>query len=181
MADRTCSIDGCEKPHLARGWCRAHYLCWYKNGDPLVNKNPRLGWPANLVMRLRFMPPDRLPTGCIEYTGPLDARGYGSQITRGPGALRVQTHVAAYEMLVGPVPDGLELDHLCRNPRCCNPSHLEPVTHAENMRRAGSAVTHCIHGHEYTPENTARDGRGRRYCRACNRQRARRRTKAVAS
>lgn len=172
MPERTCSMDECESPHLAKGLCRKHYLRKWKHGSPDVNKNPRLGWPANVILRLRFLPPDALSTGCIEFTGPRDPRGYGIVVSRSEGERRVQPHVALYELLVGPVPGGLELDHLCRNPPCCNPAHLEPVTHAENMRRAGLAVTHCKHGHEYAEANTYLDKRGRRSCRECNRLRA---------
>lgn len=88
-------------------------------------------------------------------------------------------HRAAYEVLVGPVPEGLELDHLCRVRHCYNPSHLEPVTRLENMRRTmKNGPDHCPQGHEYTPENSYVHARGDRQCRACNRDRARRRSVA---
>ncbi len=77
----------------------------------------------------------------------------------------------AYEYTFGPLPPDLEIDHLCRNPPCVNPEHLEPVTHAVNMRRGKNpAKTHCPRGHEYSQENT-RSYEGRRFCRACERQR----------
>lgn len=60
---------------------------------------------------------------------------------------------AVYEALVGPIPPKLELDHLCENPACINPEHLEPVTHQENIRRHFLRRTHCKHGHKFTPEN----------------------------
>lgn len=82
---------------------------------------------------------------------------------------RVRPHVAAYRLFVGEVPDGKELDHLCRVPMCCNPLHLEAVTHAENMARSARAMqTHCKRGHEFTPENTyIVPTTGSRQCRAC--------------
>jgi hypothetical protein len=109
---------------------------------------------------------------CWLWQGGQDGHGYGQTFVYGRGL--VGAHAAAYELLVGPVPEGLELDHLCRTPLCVNPAHLEPVTHAENMRRAGAAKTHCVHGHEYTPENTRIGGRGERKCLTCERTRNRR-------
>jgi hypothetical protein len=90
-------------------------------------------------------------------------------------------HRVAYHNLVGPIPDGLVLDHLCRVPECVNPAHLEPVTIGENVMRGETrpalqaAQTSCMRGHEFTPENTY-TWRTRRYCRACHvrRQRERR-------
>jgi len=81
-------------------------------------------------------------------------------------------HRVSYETFVGPIPDGLELDHLCRVRACIRPSHLEPVTHAENTRRAAHAITHCPQNHEYTQANTYQY-RNMRYCRACDRERKR--------
>jgi hypothetical protein len=109
--------------------------------------------------------------GCWQWTGAKTPGGYG---VIGVGKRARVVHRVAYETLVGIVPVGLELDHLCRNRACANPSHLEPVTRLENVRRGlngpGSHRTHCIHGHEYTPENTVIKKRGTRECRACTRR-----------
>lgn len=83
-----------------------------------------------------------------------------------------QAHRLTYASLVGPFDPSLEIDHLCR-PLCVRPDHLEPVTHAENMRRHFSNYTHCRNGHEYTPDNTYRRPSGHRDCRACIRDRVR--------
>lgn len=118
-------------------------------------------------------------TGCWEWQGAKNARGYGriAMPSGKMGGYRDSTHRVSYEEYVGPIPDGMVLDHLCRNPSCCNPEHLEAVTQKVNLRRgdtfqaANLLKTHCPHGHEYTPENTRRVARGRR-CRACERRRS---------
>lgn len=92
---------------------------------------------------------------------------------------RVRAHRIAYELLIGPIPEGLELDHLCRNHSCVNPRHLEPVTHKENCLRGLAPImggdlqrakTHCAKGHPYDAANTYFNPRNRkRGCRTCNR------------
>lgn len=161
MAKGTCSILGCGRPLKARGWCNLHYKRWWKNGDPLIGR-PRYDWPENLLRRLRFCPPTTLPAGCIEFTGARTPRGYGTVTL--PVYRVTLAHRAAYEMVRGPIPDGLELDHLCLNPPCVNPAHLEPVTHLENVRRHYRAQPVPSHG------TTARYQRGCRCdeCRGSN-------------
>lgn len=81
-------------------------------------------------------------------------------------------HKWAYESIVGPVPEGMELDHLCRNRACVNPAHLEAVSRRVNQLRGlsisakNARKTHCVHGHPLTGENVY-EWRGSRYCRAC--------------
>lgn len=110
--------------------------------------------------------------GCWEWTASRTGAGYGKVWWR--GALR-QAHRVAYELLRGPIPPGLVIDHLCRNRACINPDHMEPVTNAENLRRGarGRMVTQCAQGHAYTPENTYLKGNGCRACRTCRRDRDR--------
>lgn len=114
--------------------------------------------------------------GCWRWIGATWAKGYG-KFTEPGTQRRVGAHKWGYERYVGPVPEGKELDHLCRNRWCVNPGHLEPVTHLENVRRGivgevngarQRAITRCPRGHEYTPENTYyRKSRNGRNCRAC--------------
>lgn len=125
---KECVVEGCLRPPHARNLCTVHGPRLKRYGDPEADVGDRLRFPANLVTRLRFM-----ETGCVEYTGCISTKGYGWLAKDGG---RVLAHRAAYELLVGPIPDGLTLDHLCRNTKCCNPSHLEPVTNSENVRRA---------------------------------------------
>lgn len=142
-------------------------------------RTARYDFPENMLRRLKFCPPTTMPTGCIEFTGS-SSEGYGQVRRDGRPAL---THRVAYEMVRGPIPHGLTLDHLCRNTVCCNPAHLEPVTRGENVLRGVSATarnarkTHCVNGHEFTDENTYHrpDNPTSRACRQCMRERDRKR------
>lgn len=99
---------------------------------------------------------------CWLWLGSKDRNGYG-QVRLGarPGRL-IYSHRLSYEIHVGVIEEGLVIDHLCKTPACLNPEHLEQVTQAENVRRGkGNGYrekTHCIRGHEFTPENTRRSG-----------------------
>lgn len=99
-------------------------------------------------------------------------KGYG-RIGTGVGKGVAQAHRVAYELEIGPIPEGLTLDHLCVNPPCVNPAHMEPVTDAENIRRGSGWAgllfrkTHCKYGHEFTEANTFREPDGGRSCLTC--------------
>ena len=125
-------------------------------------------------------------TGCWEWTGPDNGAGYGV-VSLGPLGKRY-VHRLAYRIANGRIPDGLVIDHLCRNTRCFNPDHLEAVTHRENIVRSPliGAKTHCVAGHPFTPENTYLSPAGARRCRRCSRRRwremrARRRAEQMES
>lgn len=138
--------------------------------------------PSERFMSMVAKCPNR---GCWLWTG-AKKQGYGyfydgsRANDRGPNH---RAHRWIYEHLVGPIPDGLQLDHLCRVRHCVNPAHLEPVTAGENIRRGLTgaalaarrlAMTHCLNGHPYSPDNTASRRNGWRKCLTCeaeNRQR----------
>ena len=111
-----------------------------------------------------------LATGCWIWMGCQRGKGYGCLRVNGR---MMRAHRYSYELHVGPIPAGLQIDHLCRNRLCVNPAHLEPVVNRVNVLRGvgvtaqNAKKTHCRQGHEFTPENT-RITDGARVCRACN-------------
>lgn len=120
----------------------------------------------------------REPSGCWRWTGRTNNHGYGVFAIR---QRHTYAHRWSYEQFVGTIPAGLELDHLCRNPSCVNPAHLEAVSHRVNTLRGDSMSarharrTHCNAGHEFTSQNTAIKRDGSRACRECKRATDRRR------
>lgn len=114
--------------------------------------------PERITSRVTINP----ETGCWDWqSGSRTLDGYGTFVEG-------YAHRVSYETFVGPIPEGYQVDHLCNRTRCVNPTHLEPVTPAENMRRVAERRSSCKNGHPFTPENTYdRPGSGRQ-CRACN-------------
>lgn len=140
----------------------------------------------------RFLDKVSIPSpsinSCWLWTGAIGKGGYGNLRA---DKRYLNAHKWAYEHWVGPVPDGLHLDHLCRVRNCVNPAHLEAVTRAENLRRGRRGtngkekLTHCPHGHPYSGDNLRIARSGQRVCRECSRKwsaanNERRRVKIVA-
>lgn len=138
---------------------------------------PVIGYEANL--RSKFTQGDE--GACWVWAGYKPETHYANFIFKVDGRSKSKTaHRAVYELLIAPIPDGMVLDHLCKNIHCVNPAHLEPVTQKENLRRSDNYIgknarkTHCVNGHEFTPENIYHPPKKptHRYCRACANARA---------
>jgi hypothetical protein len=161
-----CAVEECEKTNHRRGWCNAHYQRWKKYGDPL-------GVAIPTSPEERFWSKVDAAGFCWEWTGSR-SNGYGMFHFEGRD---VRAHRWAYEFLVCPIPEGLDLDHLCRNHACVNPDHLEPVSHRTNVIRGArprqhAMKTHCPQGHPYDEVNTYRNPNhpSHRTCKACARK-----------
>ena len=167
MAQDTCSIEECAKRAPDHRLCPMHRSRLAHHGttdDPTPS------------VEQRFWAKVDKSGECWLWTAAIDRNGYGKFRHQG-GA--VFAHRVAYELEVGPVPDGLELDHLCRVPRCVRSDHLEPVTHRDNLLRGATisarnaAKTHCPQGHPYDEANTKFTRGGWRTCRTCRNLRSR--------
>lgn len=138
-----CSIEGCDRPYCTNGWCSMHYHRWQRYGDPLHRERVR---GEGDEARFLFHVDKRGPDECWPWTAFINAGGYGTFGLDGPGNL---AHRWSYEHFVKPIPDGLQLDHLCHtrerltcpggptcpHRRCVNPAHLEPVPQKVNVER----------------------------------------------
>jgi hypothetical protein len=224
VAKRTCSVEGCENPHLARGWCSMHYQRWTKTGS-LDERPPNLcevedcerrvhghglchphwrrwrkhddpGGPirdVTLSREERFwakvdrdgpVPESRPDLGpCWIWLAGKTKGGYGH--FNGGAGRSGEAHRFAYEEVIGSIPVGLVLDHLCRVPPCVNPAHLEAVTVLENLERGLPSPSrinrerkHCRLGHPFDAENTLRERSGKRRCRICRQDYERRQRRA---
>lgn len=194
-----CSVDGCGADVKARGLCNKHYLRT-RRARP-EEARPESVPQTRQTVAERFWSKTRIAgdcechlcaatedasAKCVVWTASYTGNGYGGFWN---GDRQVRAHRFSYELLVGPIPEGLHLDHLCRVRRCVAPVHLEPVTPRENVLRGlpwvprkgvpvgprgpSHSATHCPLGHELTAENTylgpvsPSSPHGRRRCRAC--------------
>lgn len=128
MVPKICSLPECSSvvgKNSARGWCFRHYQRWQRHGDPLGGGPDR----PSLSVEDRFWSKISKTKTCWNWTGTMTASGYGLFSVKGA---QVRAHRFAWEMLVGEIPDGIEIDHRCMNKRCVNPSHLRHASHKQN-------------------------------------------------
>lgn len=161
-----CSVADCAAPHLARGLCRKHYARQRRHGSPE---------PGNTRAHSREQVLEKIASrtlktkgGCWEWQGAVGPNGYGYSSWAG----QKLAHRMSFEAHIGPIPIGMHLDHLCRNRRCVNPTHLEPVTPLVNQRRKPDETRKrpvCRKGHEISGDNVIAS-RGARRCRICREQ-----------
>lgn len=167
------------RPGYCRCGCGEQTNLWH--GKPLTYRkghHGRRSLPLRLWEKVDF---SAGPDGCWLWIGARQVAGYGCIRLADDTFGRV--HRVAYELLIGPIPEGLHIDHLCSTPSCVNPSHMEPVTDLENNRRRDERTTSCARGHDWTdPANVYVSKRGRS-CRPCtlDAQRERRRLLREAS
>src|SRR5699024_8802903 len=141
MSERQCSVEECDRPYYAKGYCKLHYNRWSKWGDPLIVKQGQYADPEE-SFEARTMPVTE--TGCLLWTGGMSADGYGSMWV---GGKDVGAHRYAWERANGPIPEGMYIDHKCYTRACCNVAHLRLATHAENSRNRSGAYANNTSGY----------------------------------
>lgn len=154
----------------------------YVKGQPMQFVKGHNGWRPRATPDIRFT--NQIIKGnadeCILWIGKVNNMGYGQFCLAG---VFVLAHRYSYEQAKGVIPEGLVLDHLCGNPRCVNPAHLEAVTQADNLRRGKGFAglnykkTTCPNGHVYTGDTTLFNKQGWRECRICRQARERKRVR----
>lgn len=136
---KICSIDGCAKNAIKRGWCNMHYLRWRKNGDPNCGGRRYSTPEESFLSRTK-----KTDNGCIEWTGSHTSPGYGIICVK---RKMVPAHRCAWERVHGPIGPGLHIDHVCFNRSCVNVEHLRAVTQKQNNENPSGLDSRNKSGH----------------------------------
>lgn len=133
MQNNACGIEQCEKPrYYLKEWCIMHYRRWQRNGDPEARQVYR-GDPAGSIAAR-----SKREGECLIWTGAMSDDGYG--IMKVKGKTR-QAHLVAWDLANGPIPEGMQIDHICYNRACLEPKHLRLATHSQNQwNQSGSTA-----------------------------------------
>jgi hypothetical protein len=172
--NKICRLDDCQtivSPKSAKGLCAKHYRRLSIHGDPNIVK---IKWYDNELDKIfaAIEIPEDYVDDCWIWIRKRHKFGYGKHYWKKHST---SAHRALFKILVDDRIDGLDIDHLCKNPPCVNPNHMEAVTSRENTLRGSSppalniVKTECLNGHKYTTENTKLNKRGGRSCRECSR------------
>lgn len=166
---KQCVVEDCQKSLNAKGFCSMHLARLRTHGSLEIAKPKHSGLPEDV----RFWKYVQITDDCWLWTGCVDRTvGYG-EFGRAVTGRKIRVHRYVYELIKGPIPSGLQIDHLCRVRICVNPDHLEAVTQQENIRRGQSPPannarkTHCVRGHELNGSNLIPMQHGHRRCRIC--------------
>lgn len=183
---RMCEFPGCDKKHDAKGLCHSHYSQKWKgkNLKPLHEKWRKRGTPPRVqYCEVPCLVPE-LDGPCHEWIRFKTKDGYGRISVNGKDIL---VHRYVWEQVNGPIPEGLFVDHKCRNRACCNVNHLRVVTkkinaieNSDSPTAINAKKTHCKNGHEFNEKNTYRTKNGR-HCIVCQRNNVRRWRKRKAA
>lgn len=126
----TCSVEGCDRPCVGRGWCDPHYRRWKAYGHPGTEPLRMFGEPSKRFVAIGYRLTE---SGCHEWPQSRNPKGYGHFWAGKERGLQA-AHRYAWEMANGtPIPPGMEVRHRCDNPPCINPEHLEIGTHTQNI------------------------------------------------
>jgi hypothetical protein len=170
---KKCTIAGCEKKMFGHGLCNMHYSRLRRHKS-LVKPPPNKPGRPRTSPEVRFwsMVEKEGHNGCWQWISSLRYSRYPHFCLGGRWGKTILAHRYSYELFFGKIPEGMQIDHLCRNKCCVNPSHMEVVTPRVNVLRGDTVVaknamkTHCLRGHPFDRENTGISHDGR-YCKTC--------------
>ena len=137
MNHRTCSVEDCDRPTMARGWCSKHWQRWKAHGDPLGGRRRYTSFEESYRARTEWR------GDCLVWTGSVTGKGYGRFAFGGESK---SVHRYAWERENGPIPEGMQVDHICWNKLCSNVEHLRLASSAQNKAYMPGATIRSVTG-----------------------------------